>query len=114
MLLRVYQQEDILLLFILYLSDMIGCFETPVATMPVLSGFSSMELTLCRQLCLAQNATVAMMTSDSCYCGGLALLAELASSESPSCWNTCDLHSSQWCGNASGAVAYLLGNNSFL
>ena len=94
---------------VFYILDKIGCFEIPNTLEPVLSSFNSMELTLCKQLCLSIGEEVAMMTSDSCYCLSRMLLFTMNSSMSRSCWNQCAHHNLQLCGTVDGAVAYSLG-----
>ena len=90
-------------------TDKFGCFEIPSWLTPVLSNFSSMELTLCKQLCLATDAEVVLMTLDSCYCGNASLTALLTPSVDDKCKNPCQVHPLQWCGHLGSAITYRVG-----
>ena len=68
-----------------------------------------MELTQCKQLCLAQDEQIAMVTLDACYCGNLTLLSQLVPSDDAGCKMACNLHTWQWCGNGTSALAYYVG-----
>ncbi|KAK3607956.1 hypothetical protein CHS0354_006555 [Potamilus streckersoni] len=85
-------------------TDYIGCFERPPDSDAVLQNVS-MELTLCRQLCLSRNASIAFTSQLYCFCrnstSGLAPI-------NGSCQSLCPGRTYQLCGNESAVRAYNL------
>ena len=76
---------------------------------PILSHFNSMELTQCKQLCLAIDTEVTLMTLDACYCGNANLTDILTPSLDDKCMNACQVHPWQWYGDLGSAIAYRVG-----
>ncbi|KAL3837239.1 hypothetical protein ACJMK2_022607, partial [Sinanodonta woodiana] len=85
-------------------TDYIGCFTRPPDSDAVLQNVS-MELTLCRQLCLSRNASIALTSQLYCFCrnstSGLAPI-------NGSCESLCPGRTYQPCGNESAVRAYNL------
>ncbi|KAL5010923.1 hypothetical protein ScPMuIL_013228 [Solemya velum] len=79
--------------------DDIGCFSLQPGAVPVLEGYSLMELTLCRQLC--QTVTppykYAAITTDACYCH--YSVADMEAVTTSQCDLPCPGNSLQRCGS---------------
>jgi len=91
----------------------LGCFEKPetVWSAIVLEHFGSMELTLCRQLCLAEHFTIFLIGHDFCYCANGT--DALTPSNSSACAVACPVHREQKCGDGSVLWAYETGCTLF-
>lgn len=86
-----------------------GCFEVNTAMNSVLSNYGSMDLTMCKQLCMATNGTTgsALLELNNCYCGDVTGLPDFHGN----CIEMCGGNNMQLCGQSGFVQAYSLGRN---
>lgn len=93
----------------LFISDLIGCFEVPDGVDVILKNFGSLELTLCRQICVTRAKNVTLIGRDFCACASESALTSFVSTSGASCDVRCKIHKDQLCGNGSSVWAYHSG-----
>ncbi|XP_045208225.2 uncharacterized protein LOC123560042 [Mercenaria mercenaria] len=91
----------------------IGCYEKPSSFLPVLEDFGSVELTLCRQLCVGNGSNITLVGYDFCACATEAELHSFTSTAGAGCEVHCKMPKNQLCGNGSTMWAYHSGIGDF-
>jgi hypothetical protein len=89
--------------------DILGCYIKPSNLVPILENYGSVELSLCRQLCIAIGKNITMIGLDFCACATEAELTTLTSTYGAECNFHCSIPKNQLCGNGSTMWAYHSG-----
>ena len=96
--------------FLSIYADFPGCYKLSVNLTADLSGYN-MEITQCRQICMARSAEYAMINYENCFCTNETEVSQLEQQDFSVCQRTC-AGRYQNCGEAGHVNVHKLGENS--